>query len=243
MADNTEATLFTNLEFLVGKVVSAGAAYMPPYPHSFALPMQTNLAAALPVRTTFQNQSSLERLKRHERAEMHKQLTGLCGDLIKYCKSGRWAKNDLDTLRSYSRLLKGRPAKEREDDPATPDIDESRQGRSSAQTSYPSRTEHFANFVETLRAKGDFDPSEERFKLSTLDALVAALRAANSEVSAAAIAKAQARAALDALLYTNADNLVDAANSAKYYLSSSFKEIYQSVKHMRFTKPRRLTKL
>jgi len=243
MADNTEATLFTNLEFLVGQVVPLGVSFKPPNPHSFAAVMQANLLAALPLRTDFQQESSLETLKRHERAEMHKMLFALCGDLIKYCKSARWSESRVNTLISFSRRLKGRPAKAREDDPATPDIDESRQGHSTAQTSYPSRTEHFANFVETLRAKGDFDPSEERFKLATLDALVAALRAANTEISAAVVNKAQARAALDALLYTNPDNLVDAANSAKLYLSSSFKQVYQSVRRMRFEKPKRLVKV
>ena len=89
-------------------------------------------------------------------------------------------------------------------------------------------------------AKGDADPTEARFKMAVLDDMVAALRADNSSVSAAVTDTAQDRAALDALLYLNEANLVDAAISARFYLKSSHKEIFDSIKKMRFEKPTRL---
>jgi len=242
MADNTEATLFTNLESLVvGKVVPLGAAYNPPNPHAEAAAMQANFNAALPLRSALQQKDAAEFLVRHARAELHEPIDTLCTDLINYCKAAGWSANDLNTLRALNRKLRGRPARQKEDDPATPDVNEAAGGISSAQTSYPSRTEHFANVVETLRAKGDFNPTETRFRLSTLDALVQSLRDANSNVSSAKSETDQARAALDAILYLNADNLVDAANSAKFYLKSSFSHVYESVKNMRFRKPARLS--
>lgn len=242
MAEQTEAKIFTDGQFLINQIQTLGAAFAPP--NLFAMPaaMQAKLDTATPLRPPFEQKDAVEIAKRHDRADMHKILSPLCTDLINYCKSAGWATNDLNRLKSFKRELTGKPAKSVEDDPATPDIDESKSKTSPAQTSYPSRTEHFANFVETLRADSTFNPTETRFNLTTLDTMTAALRSINTEIPQLAADTGKARTALDAPLYTDPDNFVDAANSAITYLSSAFKDhqVYHNVKKLKFKKPVRL---
>ncbi len=238
----TEAKFFTNIEILTTQIATLGADYLPPNPIAALAPMQTNLAAALPLRTVFQQKSTVEEEKRNHRETLHQPTPKLLTDLIKYCDSAGWDKNDLDNLRSFSREYKGRRAEPKVPvDPNAPD--ETPKNISSAQTSYASKTEHFANFVETLRTnEANFKPSEERFKLTTLDATLAAKRQANTDVATAAAETNQARTALDVPLYTKADNLYDAARSALKYLGSAFRthQVYQNVKNLKFRKPDRL---
>ncbi len=241
-SETTEAKFFTNAEFLVAQIATLGGDYKPPNPHAALAVLQANLAAALPLRTAFQQKSSIEEETRNSRETLHQPTSKLMTDLIKYCDSAGWDKNDLDNLRSFSREYKGRRAVPKQ--PADPNNPNGGgQTISSAQTSYAGKTEHFANFVETLRANAvNFNPSETKFLLTTLDATLAAKRQANTDVTNATAETDTARTALDAPLYTTADNLCDGLNSAIKYLGSAFRDhqVYHNVKKLKFKKPKRL---
>lgn len=244
MSEQTEAKLFTNLGTLVNGVNILGAAYKPPNPYAAAGIIQTNLDAAKAAHAVWLQKSAFEEDARNDRENLYKTVAPLFTEIINYGKSAGWDKNTLDNLRSLKRELEGAPAEPRvADNPATPQ-DESAGRISSAQTSYANRGVTAAQFVEAVRTQSDYKPDEERFKLVSLDALVAALDAANSTVLSAAAETLDARTALDALLYTAAANLVDAGNSSKTYLKASFSKhpVYQSVKNFRFAKPMRLEK-
>ena len=195
------------------------------------------------MRQPFDEKEAAESIARHARADLHKPLSAFCGDLISYTKSADGvSKSDIDTMKARSRKLAGKPAKTVEDDPATPDIDESKQKISSAQTSYPSRTGHFSGIVETFKQLIP-NPEEDRFKHDALDAMVTALHDADTNVIETASETAQARAALDAPLYTKTNNLIDGVISARNYLKSSHKSsaAYQKIKRFKFAKPKRLS--
>lgn len=245
-SEATEAKLFTNTETLINELTTLGAAYKPPNQIAKLATMLTNMAMALTLRTALQQKIAFEEEKRNHRESLHEPVARLCSDIILYCESAGWDANDLANLKSLNREYRGRRAT-----PKAPDAGANagntdtppKKNISSAQTSFAGKTEHFANFVETLRTNAaNFNPEEDKFKLTTLDALVAALRAANSDVSAAEADTNQARAALDAVLYTNPDNLVDAANSAKKYVGSAFRthQVNHNIKNLRFEKPKRL---
>ncbi len=236
----TESKLFDRFGILKNEVGTLGAAYKPPNPFAAFAPLTANIAQALTLRTAFQQKDAEEEEKRNMREDLYAPLPTLCSELATYCESANWAANDVANLRSFIREMRGKKAK-----PAKPlgEGETPPKSISSAQTSYVSRAEHFANFVETLRAnQANFTPDEEKFKLPTLDAFLTALRDANSTVAAAETATSQARAALDAVLYTSPANLVDAAKSAKKYVGAVFKttQVYQNIKGFSFEKPRRL---
>jgi hypothetical protein len=245
-SEATEAKLFINIETLTNEVATLGASYKPPNPIAKLEAMIANFTQALTLRDALQQKDADEEEKRNARESLHAPVARLMSDLVVYCESAGWDANDLAALKTFNREYRGRraaPKKSGEGENAGEGGATPKKNISSAQTSYAGKTEHFANFVAMLRANAaNFNPEEDRFKLSTLDALVAALRAANSDVSAAATETNQARAALDALLYTNAGNLVDAATSAKKYVGSAFRthQVNQNIKKLKFEKPKRL---
>jgi hypothetical protein len=242
MSEQTEAKMFENLETLISEVTAMGALYKPPGAGAKVATLTANMTETEPLRPISTQKDAAETLVRHARAEKHKSLIPICTDMINYAKSGDGVKkSDLDTMRAFKKKLAGKPAIANEDDPATPDIDESQPKISTAQTSYPSRTQHFANFCEVFKGLV-LNPEEDRFKDDALDQIVAELHAADTAVISAATEAGQARAALDVPLYTKPGNLVDGAESARNYLKSSHKnsQAYQTIKHFRFYKPKRL---
>jgi hypothetical protein len=245
-SEATEAKFFTNIETLTNEIATLGAGYKPPNPIAKLAAMQANLAQAMTLRDAFLQKTAAEEEKRNSRESLHAPVATLCTDIILYCEAAGWDENDLANLRTLNREYRGRRAVPKAsgegenvgEGGATP-----KKNISSAQTSYAGKTEHFASFVETLRTNAaNYNPEEDRFKLSTLDALVAALRQANSDVSAAEADTNQARTALDAVLYTNPDNLADAANSAKKYVGSAFRthQVNHNIRNLKFEKPKRL---
>jgi hypothetical protein len=242
----TEAKLFQNLETLINRVGTLGAAYQPPNPSAELATMQANLTGALALRTTLQQKEAVEEEKRNEREDLFEPVAGLCGDIAKYCESAGWDANDVANLRAFTREMRGKSAKPKKPAASPPGAGETPPTPpntiSSAQTSFASRAEHFSNFLETVRANAArYQPKETKFKLATLDARLAAMRDSNSAVNTAETDTNQARSAFDETLYTGGGNLVDAAKSAKKYLGALFKthQVYQDVKNLTFTKPKR----
>lgn len=243
----TEAKLFQNLETLINRAGMLGAAYQPPNPIAAPGTMQANFAEAQTLRTALQQSDAVEEEKRNEREDLFEPVATFCGDIAKYCESAGWSANDVANLRSITRKMRGKraPAKPKPaDNPPNADTPAPPPNTVSAsQTSFASRAEQFSTFIETLRANAaNYQPKENEFKLATLDAKLDAMRNLNSAVNTAETGASQARTALDGKLYTNSDNLVDAAKSAKKYLGAAFKthQAYQDVKNLTFNKPSRL---
>jgi hypothetical protein len=236
----TESTLINRLETLKNEVGTLGAAYKPPNAFAAVAALETNLAEAKTLRAVLLQKDAEEEEKRNRREELFAPLASLCGELATYCESALWSANDVANLRALVREMRGKRAQAVkppvEGEPPPKSI-------STAQTSFVSRADHFAQFIEILRAHADnFKPEEDKYKLTTLEAFLNELRDANSAVAAAETASSQARTALDAALYTSPANLVDAAKSEKKYAGSAFKttQVNQNIKGLKFEKPRRL---
>lgn len=244
----TEAKLFQNLEALINRAETLGAAFQPPNPSAELATMQAKFTEAQTRRTAWQQKAAVEEEKRNEREDLFAPVATLCGDIAKYCEAAGWDANDVANLRAFTREMRGKSAKPKKPADHPPDVSlpaapPAQNSVSSAQTSFASRAEHFSNFLETVRANAaSYQPKETQFKLATLDARLAAMRDANSAVNTAENGTSQARAALDETLYTGDGNLVDAAKSAKKYLGALFKthQVYQDVKNLTFNKPNRL---
>lgn len=242
MSEDTEAKLFANLEMLVDGVTTLGADYSPPNPNAAAAALTANLAAAKALRADVQARAAVEEAARNQREMLFKPVPTLMSQIINYGKAAGWEANELEVLRGQVRQVTGKRAVPKAaDNPATP-VNESGKNVSAAQTSYANRADSFAQFVEAVRTQAGYKPSEEQFKLATLDAQTAALKAANSAVSAADAATRQTRTDLDAVLYTAAANLVDAGKASKNYLRAAFPKhpVYQNLAGVRFRKPDRV---
>ncbi len=241
MADNTESTFITNFETSVTNIGTLGAAYKPPNPIAVFAAIQTLLAQILTARTALREKETQEETVRNSREDLYKTVAPLASELVNYCKALGIDANDLANLQSFVREIRGRPANPV---PKTEPGVTAPKRISAAQTSFVSIAEHFANLVEGVRVITNFAPEEEKFKLTTLDALVAALRQANSAVINAEAETSTARQTLDELLYTGDACALKAINAAKPYIRAIFgaeNPVYQTIVKLTFRKPSRLS--
>lgn len=239
----TEAKLFSNLEILKNEVATLGAEFKPPNPFAQPATFNANLAQAVALLAALRQKQAEEEQRRNTREDLYEPLATLCGEIATYCEAAGWAANDVANLRSMVREMRGKRAKPVE---PTGEGETPPKTVSASQTSFVSRADHLRRFIEILRAnEANFKPEVEKYKIATLEAMLADLESANSTVAAAETATSQARAALDAVLYTSPANLVDAAKSIKKYVGSVFKttQVNQNIKGLTFEKPRRVRHL
>jgi hypothetical protein len=177
---------------------------------------------------------------RNSREDLYKTVAPLASELINYCKALGIDANDLANLQSFVREIRGRRAKAV---PKTAPGATTPKTISAAQTSYVSIAEHFANLVENVRLITNYAPEENKFKLTTLDALVTALRQSNTDVMSAEAETSAARQTLDKLLYTDEACALNTINAAKPYIRAVFgaeNAVYQTITKFNFRKPSRL---
>ena len=242
MADKTEDMFIANFATSITQINTLGGEYKPPNPFAELAGMQTHHAAILAARTASDEKDSAEEAARNARENLYKQVAPLASELVNYCKSLGLDANVFANLQTFVRDLRGRRAKPVAK-PAAGATAPPPKTISAAQTSYVETAEHFANLVEAARVLPDFKPEEDKFKLTTLDAFVAALRQANTDVANADAAAGVARHTLDELLYTGADSVINRLKSAKAYIAAVFKAkhpVYQTITKFRFDQPKRL---
>lgn len=110
---------------------------------------------------------------------------------------------------------------------------------SNAQTSYIKKASHFAKLVSTLQSDAAYLPNEADLTLAALQALLAELGEANGAVLTAKPPVDNARAARNAIFYTNPDNLVDTALRVKQYVKSVYgvkSDQYKQIGGLKFTR-------
>lgn len=240
MADNTESKFITDFETSVTQIGTLGTAYKPPNPIAELAALQSLLTEILAARTVFQQKEANEETARNSREVLFKSAASYASDLINYCKSFGVPENVLANLQSFVREIRGVRA---EPKPKTLPGANAPKTISAAQTSFSSVAGHFANLVEAVRTIDGFNPAEDKFKLATLDAFVASLRQANTEVIAADAETATARQALDAPLYTGNNSVIKSIAAAKPYIRSIFgadNQVYRTITKFRFAMPTRL---
>jgi hypothetical protein len=148
-----------------------------------------------------------------------------------------------DRARTLARKLKGARAGERiEDDPATPDVDESAQNISVSQMSYDSRLANFEAFVQLLESQTTaYAPNETDLKTTALRARADDMRAKNAAVTSAQTSLEAARIRRNDVLYKPDTGLYDIASDIKKYVKSAFgtdSPQYAQIKDLKFTMPR-----
>lgn len=148
-----------------------------------------------------------------------------------------------DHARALARKLQGRRAGERfEDDPATPDVDESEQNISVSQMSYDSRLANFEAFVGLLESQTTaYAPNETELNDDALRVRADGMRAKNSAAVNAQSALDAARIQRNTILYEDDTGLFDIAADVKKYIKFAFgtdSPQYAQVKDLKFTEPR-----
>ncbi|MBS1794581.1 MAG: hypothetical protein JSS81_12040 [Acidobacteria bacterium] len=246
MSEKTESKLIYNMELLTARVAELGAAYTPPNPIAELSNLQHLLAAVKAKREAWQAAEAQEETGRNTREDLLRGLLPFFGETIVYGRSLRLDKNDLEALTSVNRVIQGRPAPSSgKRMPETGETEPPARKRSVARTSFASRADKASEFLELLRANPAYRPTDDKFSLATIETNVGALHNSNTEVGRLEASTQNLRTELDDLLYLAEECLINAAESARFYIKSRFTTrhpIWQQIKKLRFDKPNRLRK-
>jgi hypothetical protein len=127
----------------------------------------------------------------------------------------------LDSLRAIAHRIRGiRVTPKTPDDPATPDVDESKQNISSSNRSYAGILEALDQFIEQLKSNAAYNPNEAEYKTAALEAWLADLNALHQAAVSAKPAVSAARAARDAKMYNPTEGIIPRMNMLKSYVST-----------------------
>ena len=110
---------------------------------------------------------------------------------------------------------------------------------STSQLGYDDRVENFESLISFLQTVPEYNPNEEELKITTLQVLLADLKAKNMTAMQAHIAESTARGARKTLQNTPLTGLVDVANDVKSYIKSVYgikSTEYKLVSKLRFVK-------
>ena len=107
-----------------------------------------------------------------------------------------------------------------------------------SQQSFDTLADNFAKLMQTVTAEAHYKPNENELQVTSLNSLLADLRAKNKAVVSATTALSNARIARDTLLYSTNTGLYDIALSIKQYVKSLFGATspqYRQVSGIKFT--------
>ncbi len=203
--------------------------------------LQTKLTGFEAAKDIVTPKASAETIALNERQAAFEPLSDL---IMRVVAAAAVSVNDQlfsNDLRTIARKSLGRRAKSKvKDDPATPDIDESKQSISASQMTFDSRIANFEELINLLTSSGSYKPNEDDLKISALETMLADLKAKNT---AAVNAQNEARAARinrDNVLYNDSDGIVALANLVKKYVKSLFgigSPQYKQLTALQFKKP------
>ncbi|MXV53084.1 hypothetical protein GS399_19105 [Pedobacter sp. HMF7647] len=124
----------------------------------------------------------------------------------------------LDDAKTANRKIQGKRAVAVTVDPLAK---EAVKTRSVSQQGFDSQIESFSNLVQTASMQASYQPNEEELKITSLNALIERLKAANTAVIQSANALANARDQRDTVLYGDT-GIYNVVNLVKAYLKSAF---------------------
>lgn len=201
--------------------VSWGARYAPSNPLLLLTNFNSIIAAAEPsldevigAKTPYRNATAAAQ-------DAFLPLSELITRVMNSLKSSGVPASIVEDAKTYSRKIKGQSKTTRpQDDPNSPDFDESAKGNSASQMSRTQRIENLDSLVSLLDAQALYKPNETELKVVTLKDFLADLKAKTEAVQLAFIELSNKRAARNAIFYTKDTGLVDVGKLFKSYVES-----------------------
>lgn len=243
ISETGHAKNVANFENLNSIVQSFGAAYNPPRTNLKLPALQTLQTNARNAIIEINNQMAEQAARSNERETVFEGLSRLATRIVNAVEVSDAEPFIGDQARTLVRKIRGeRAGAPAEDDPATPDIDESENTHSVSQRSYDNQLANFDALVTLLESQPtDYVPNEPPLQTANLRARVNHMRAVNDAAKSAQAAIDAARATRDNVLYNESTGLVAIALDIKKYVKSAFGTTspqYAQIKDLKFTTPR-----
>lgn len=242
MSETGHAKNIANFETLISVVQSYGTAYNPPRVN-LKLPALTPIpGAALDAVAEVNHFLDADTVAGKERETAFAGLGKLVTRVIGALELTDADATIGDRARTLARKIKGGRAGDKpEDDPATPETDESQTAHSVSQLSYDNQLANFEALVQLLEAQPAYAPNETELQSDSLRTRADNMRAKNTAAVNARTALTVARNQRDDILYKPDTGLYDIANAVKKYVRSAFgadSTQYAQIKDLKFTEPR-----
>lgn len=241
MNEAGHAKNIANFASYISIVTTFGTVYKPSNSQIAIAAMQTRLTSFQAALDAVTPKTSAETLALNERQTVFEPFSTLVTRIV---NAAAVSVNDQlfsNDLRTIARKLQGRRASKKvEDDPLTPDIDESKQSISASQMSFDNRIANFEELINLLNANGSYKPNENDLKISALETMLADMKTKNTAAVNAVNEARAARIARDEALYNETDGIITLANLVKKYVKSLFganSPQYKQLTALQFRKP------
>lgn len=241
MNESGHAKNIANFATYISIATTFGGVYKPPIPQIEVAAMQSKLTVFETAKNSVTPKASTETLALNARQDVFDILSPL---VTRIASAAAVSVNDQlfsNDLRTIVRKLQGRRATAKvQDDPLTPDIDESKQSISASQMSFDNRIAHFEELLNLLTTSGSYTPNETDLQITTLETLLADMQTKNTAAVIAINEARAARIARDQTLYNATDGIIALANLVKKYTKSVFgaqSPQYKQLTALKFKKP------
>jgi hypothetical protein len=203
MSDSGHRKNVANFAQVVAIVVALGGEYQTAQPLILLSALQAKLSEAQAVLETVNASDAAETVASNAAEaefEGFSKFATRLGKAISVNINDRLFTDDAMTL---IRKLQGRRAGDApEDDPLTPDVDESKLKNSVSQLTRDMIVENFAALIALIRTRADvYKPNEEEFTFTGLTARLNAMRTANDAAKQASLSAENKRGERDTILY------------------------------------------
>jgi len=238
MPEKGHAKNLENLKKERDYAVSWGAKYAPSNPVLLLTNINAVITAAEAVADAVQAARTPYRNATAAAADAFAPLSDLTTRLLKGLEASGAAASVVEDAKTYARKIKGtRKTPAVQDDPTTPDIDESQQSHSASQMSRAQRIENLDALVLLMEAQALYNPNEEDLKIDTLQDLSVDLKAKTQAVQTAFVGFSNELGERDEIYYADGAGVVAIGNLFKKYALAAFGKDsaeYKQVKDLEF---------
>ncbi|CAN5546608.1 hypothetical protein BH10ACI1_BH10ACI1_30200 [soil metagenome] len=229
-----------NFETVIIVLLGLGAVYNPNQALIILTALQTKLTEA---QAAFGAVDTAEADKTVKVDEVQNGFAGLAKYVVNIKRSAAVEINDEAFTKDLQTLVNHFTVTGRDsglpDDPLTPDVDESRTGRSTSERSRDKQLAFLADIIALLKTK-NYKSNDAEYDLPAIEAAHADLTAKNNAAKAAVAALGNALDARDAVLYDPATGILKLVKLIKTQLAlkpGKQSAAYQQINALEFRKP------
>ncbi|HRK53438.1 MAG TPA: hypothetical protein PK185_05965 [Cyclobacteriaceae bacterium] len=229
-----------SLEKLLGICTGLGGSYNPGNQNLQVKAMATLLSQAQTVLSEVDTARTGFEVATNAREQAFGTLRPLTTRIISALIAGGAMPQTVADARTMSRKMYGRVMADRAPVPLEGE-EKPKTKRRARGTDYSSLVAHFAKLLETVSASPRYKTNEQELMVESLKKYLANLQKHNSSVIDATVSWQEARRKRNEVFYQLDKNLYDVGQRSKQYVKSLFgfsSSEYQTVRKIRFTKPR-----
>lgn len=242
MSETGHAKNVANFETVTIILAGLGANYNPTQALILLAALQTKLAEAKDALNALDAWEAAKKVAVNERQAEYADIQKLA---VNIKREAEVAVNDpafTKDLQTIVRKFTGSAAPgtpKPTDDPATPETDESKTGKSVSERSYDKLVSHFADLIALLKTQPSYKPNDAEIQIATLETKLAQMEAKNNAAKAAIAATGNGQDARDQILYDKDTGVIKLVKLIKTQLArkpGKDSAAYQHINALEFRK-------